>query len=142
MPAEKLAEQHKARLAGRYVKQQTRKQKIAGYRANFMFFDIDQSGSLSVSEFYQLLTRHHGSAAGLTQADAQELLDLFDSDGNGRLDVEEFISAMISMDPELAAEEAAAEEAADDSLFAAASKIDASKVASHDDDRQTSTEYA
>ena len=105
MTAEQLLAQHKARLAGRYITPMTKKQKIASFRANFAFFDIDNSGTMSAQEFLQVLTRQHGTAAGLTLADAQEILADFDEDGSGSLDVEEFIQAMISMDPELAKEQ-------------------------------------
>jgi len=71
---------------------------------NAFTVDIDNSGTMSAQEFLQVLTRQHGTAAGLTLADAQEILADFDEDGSGSLDVEEFIQAMISMDPELAEE--------------------------------------
>ena len=102
--AEQLLAQHNARLAGRFITPMTKKQKIASFRASFAFFDIDNSGTMSAQEFLQVLTRQHGTAAGLTLADAQEILADFDEDGSGSLDVEEFIQAMISMDPELAEE--------------------------------------
>ena len=104
MTAEQLLAQHNARLAGRFITPMTKKQKIASFRASFAFFDIDNSGTMSAQEFLQVLTRQHGTAAGLTLADAQEILADFDEDGSGSLDVEEFIQAMISMDPELAEE--------------------------------------
>ena len=50
MTAEQLLAQHKARLAGRYITPMTKKQKIASFRANFAFFDIDNSGTMSAQE--------------------------------------------------------------------------------------------
>ena len=118
--SEHLANQHEARLAGALYKKRSKEQKIKEMRLNFMFFDIDNSGSLSAKEFLQVLTRHHGPAEGLSLSDAQELLDLFDTNGDGVLDVEEFIKAMISMDPDIAGED---DEDQSSSLFAAADNL-------------------
>lgn len=55
MTAEQLLAQHNSRLAGRFITPMTKKQKIASFRANFAFFDIDNSGTMSAQEFLQVL---------------------------------------------------------------------------------------
>ena len=103
------------------------------------FFDIDNSGSISATEFLRILTQQHSSPSQqpITLADAQELLVDFDTDGNGVLDVEEFIQAMMSMDPELQDE---MDE--DDSLFAAADAVDTAAAATNADDEQNEPAYS
>ena len=71
----------------------------------------------------------------MTLADAQEILADFDEDGSGSLDVEEFIQAMISMDPELAKEQ----EEGESIVFKSAAKL--SKAAALGGGQGT-TEYA
>ena len=136
MPAtqEQLAEQHAKKLEGRTLKRMNKKDKIKHLKQQFFFFDVDASGTLTADEFLNVLTMAHGKAEGLTLDDAREILADFDRDGNGSLDVEEFIKAMIAMDPMMEDEEDE-----DDDLFAAA---DAAAVGASADEREKAADYS
>ena len=58
----------------------------------FKVFDTDNSGTLSASELIKILTRPGGAA--LTMADAEELIQRVDVNGDGELDLEEFCTLM------------------------------------------------
>ena len=59
-------------------------------RQAFQIFDKDGSGSLSVSELRAVLQRPGGGAA-LTDDEVREIIALWDKDGDGELQYEEFI---------------------------------------------------
>jgi len=59
-------------------------------RKAFKVFDDDDSGHLTVDEMVNIFTRE-GGGAPLPETVAKALIDEFDKDGNGKLDVEEFI---------------------------------------------------
>eukprot|EP00966_Prymnesium_polylepis_P316178 7305542-Prymnesium_polylepis.1 len=59
----------------------------------FELFDVDNDGRLSVTEMLALLTRPGSGNTALTLEDAQEVVDRFDQDGDGMLDLDEFVKA-------------------------------------------------
>ena len=59
----------------------------------FDVFDSDESGSLSAAEVLAVLTRQGGDNNNLTEGDAQEIVNDFDTNGDGVLDVSEFVAA-------------------------------------------------
>lgn len=63
----------------------------------FKIFDTDRSGTIDASEFMNLLTRKSSFGDGLSEEDAQEIIDDFDTDGDGVLDFDEFCTAVKSM---------------------------------------------
>ena len=62
-----------------------------GLRDSFALFDTDGSGKLSAEEFKAVLTRDNVGSLSLFEAD--ELLKAFDKNGDGELDINEFIEA-------------------------------------------------
>lgn len=68
--------------------------RVASLKAAFDVFDEDGSGTLSTEEVKIILTRMTGNSTPLTTADAQAFITEFDRDGDGLLDVNEFIVAM------------------------------------------------
>lgn len=58
----------------------------------FALFDTDSSGKLSVQEILAILTRSSTGSA-LSLEDAQEIIDIFDEDDDGELDLNEFVEA-------------------------------------------------
>jgi len=60
-------------------------------RDSFAVFDVDGSGKLSVDEFEKVLTAAGDSS--LPAEDVAELIGLFDTNGDGEIDLEEFIAA-------------------------------------------------
>ena len=60
--------------------------------AAFKNFDTDGSGTLSADEVLAILTRSSGGAA-LTIADAKEVISDFDANGDGELQLQEFVNA-------------------------------------------------
>lgn len=70
-------------------------------RAAFDAFDMNQDGLISSSELSTILTRKGETsksrgASAMTQAEAAELIALFDSNGDGQLDLAQFIAMMSS----------------------------------------------
>ena len=59
-------------------------------RRAFAAFDEDGSGYLTKSEFLAILTRQTGSPI-IEESDADELIAAMDSDGDGRVSLEEFV---------------------------------------------------
>ena len=62
----------------------------------FRLFDTDGSGKLSAQEIVAILTRTGGGAA-LTLQDAKEIVEDFDEDEDGELNIEEFAAAFESI---------------------------------------------
>lgn len=60
----------------------------------FAVFDADKSGSLSATELKDILTREGNNA--LSEADAQEIISTVDANGDGQLNISEFIQLMKS----------------------------------------------
>ena len=68
---------------------------VEGLRKAFDAFDIDGSGSISAAELVAILTRQ--TAVGsepLAEEDASALISVFDANGDGELDFDEFVKAM------------------------------------------------
>ena len=61
-------------------------------RRAFSTFDQDQSGTLTASEMMGILTRS-GGGKPMSRNDAQKLIDAFDVNGDGMLNLEEFVAA-------------------------------------------------
>jgi len=68
--------------------------RLASLKASFDVFDTDGSGSLDTEEVVEILTRMTGGGTAMSEADALEFIKEFDRDGDGFLDVNEFIIAM------------------------------------------------
>lgn len=68
-------------------------ERIARLKDSFDIFDEDGSGELSTDEVLTILTRMSGGAP-LTEEDAKEFIAEFDRNGDGFLNVSEFIIAM------------------------------------------------
>lgn len=70
--------------------------------AAFALFDIDGNGTLSAAEMVGILTRPASSSTGsqqpLSLADARALIDEFDADGDGQLDLTEWVTACSAKD--------------------------------------------
>ena len=60
--------------------------------AAFRKFDTDGSGKLGAKEIVDILTRP-GTGATLSESDAQEIVNAFDTNADGELDLEEFTDA-------------------------------------------------
>lgn len=82
--ASKLAAEEKAKNDAR----------LASLKKSFEAFDEDGSGYLTTDEVLEILTRMTGGGNALSEEDAQAFIDEFDRDGDGTLDVNEFIIAM------------------------------------------------
>lgn len=65
-------------------------------RRAFGVFDTDESGMLSADELKAIFTRTTGSGQELTEEQTAELIDEFDTDGDGFLDLEEFVQLFMS----------------------------------------------
>jgi hypothetical protein len=63
----------------------------------FKTFDKDNSGSLDAQEFLAILTRESGGLQ-MNEEDAKEMLEEFDENGDGVLQMDEFISAMTELE--------------------------------------------
>ena len=70
----------------------------ARLRNAFDVFDVDKSGSLSAEELRAVLTRPGGGQA-MSEEDAAKLLKEFDINGDGVLDVDEFVLMMSGLKP-------------------------------------------
>jgi len=71
-------------------------QDLAGYenlKAAFELFDEDCSGELDTSEILAILTRAGGGNA-MSEEDAAKFIELFDHNGDGKMQYTEFIEAM------------------------------------------------
>ena len=93
---EKAAEKaFKARAAAEAAEEKAANDaRIASLKKSFAVFDTDGSGSLDAEEVVEILTRMTPGGTALTKADAEEFIKEFDRDGDGCLDVNEFICAM------------------------------------------------
>jgi Ca2+-binding EF-hand superfamily protein len=69
----------------------SREQRI---REAFALFDLDGNGSISREELREVLTRQ-GGGAPLSQQDAQEIIEEFDENGDGELQIEEVCDACL-----------------------------------------------
>ena len=63
----------------------------------FAQYNVDGSGKMNTDEFREVLTRPGGDAI-FAMMDAESVLADFDKNGDGKLDMEEFISAMAVID--------------------------------------------
>ena len=79
-------------------KQRAELAKQSKLEAAFRTFDVDGSGTLSNTEFRDVLLRDTGLGAALTIADVERLIVLFDENDDGELNLSEFIKAMCRMD--------------------------------------------
>ena len=68
--------------------------RIASLKKSFEVFDTDGSGSLGADEVLEILTKMTAGGTPLSEADAMEFIKEFDRDGDGLLDLNEFICAM------------------------------------------------
>lgn len=68
--------------------------RIASLKKSFDVFDSDGSGALSSEEVLEILTKMTTGGHPLTEDDAIEFIKEFDRDGDGMLDLNEFICAM------------------------------------------------
>jgi len=68
-------------------------------RKAFDTFDIDQSGTLDAEELLQILTRQTQHGAALSADDAKALIAMFDTNGDGVLDFDEFLGVMSASAP-------------------------------------------
>ena len=64
----------------------------------FKVFDADGSGTLDSAEMMKILTRESGDCAGMKIEDAKEIIEAFDKNGDGVLNLEEFIECMINLE--------------------------------------------
>ena len=76
-------------------------------RRAFHLFNTKGDGQLTTDEFANILCRNTSSGNTLSRADVQEILDDFDDDRSGALDIEEFLRAMAEIRPEAGAAGAA-----------------------------------
>ena len=60
----------------------------------FAVFDADKSGTLSATELKDILVREGNNA--LSEADAQDIINAVDVNGDGHLSISEFIQLMKS----------------------------------------------
>ena len=60
--------------------------------AAFKMFDVDNDGTVTAKELHDILTRE-GGGQPLSEADAQEMIGYFDVNGDGKLNMKEFIEA-------------------------------------------------
>ena len=65
-------------------------------KASFAQFD-GGSGFLTAKEMMTILTKHTAFESSLSMEDAQSFIAEFDVDGDGKLDVNEFIVAMVTI---------------------------------------------
>ena len=63
-------------------------------KAAFATFDADGSGSLSLAEFTAILKRNTDQNLEMSDEDIKELLETFDENEDGVLQIDEFIEAM------------------------------------------------
>lgn len=68
--------------------------RLASLKKSFEYFDDDGSGFLTADEVLEILMRMTPDGTPLTEDDAKEFVKEFDRDGDGQLDVNEFIVAM------------------------------------------------
>ncbi|KAH7299180.1 hypothetical protein KP509_25G076400 [Ceratopteris richardii] len=80
------------KLALKVIAEKLSDEEIVGLKDLFMSMDTDKSGTLSLEELKQGLARQ-GSL--IAEAEASQLLDAADIDGNGCIDYMEFIAATI-----------------------------------------------
>ena len=59
----------------------------------FQMFDTDSDGSLSPAELKAVLCRPVKGATALTEAQVDDLIKKFDKNGDGVLDLDEFVGA-------------------------------------------------
>jgi len=91
MAEKALEKKRKALEAEEKVKNDVR---LKSLKQSFQAFDEDDSGFLTKDEVLEILTRMTGGGEPLSEADAQEFIKEFDRDGDGQLDMNEFIIAM------------------------------------------------
>ena len=75
----------------------------AGLKKAFKQFDTDGSGTLDAKEFLAILTRDGDDS--MDADDAKDLLDMFDDNGDGVLQISEFIEAITSLEGSLEGED-------------------------------------
>lgn len=64
-------------------------------RDAFRKFDDDGSGTIDAGELVAILTRETGSGTAMSLEEAKALIAEFDTNGDGRLDIEEYMNAMV-----------------------------------------------
>ena len=65
----------------------------------FKAFDADSSGTLDAAELRKILLRTGGEdCKGMTEEDAEELIEEFDKNGDGELSLDEFVTCMLDME--------------------------------------------
>ena len=67
----------------------------SGMRDAFRKFDDDGSGTIDAGELVAILTRETGSGTAMSLEEAKALIAEFDTNGDGRLDIEEYMNAMV-----------------------------------------------
>lgn len=68
--------------------------RIESLKKSFAVFDADGSGELDTEEVIQILQRTTPAGTQMTEKDAREFIHEFDRDGNGTMNLQEFIIAM------------------------------------------------
>ena len=66
---------------------------VATLKSAFAVFDTDKSGSLSTEELVAVFTRPGKGCAPMSQDEARKLIAKFDNNGDGVLQIEQFIKA-------------------------------------------------
>ena len=60
----------------------------------FKYFDLDNSGQCSISEFLKAITKI--GITGFSESDLEQIFNLYDTDGSGELDYKEFVGGIFS----------------------------------------------
>ena len=60
----------------------------------FKYFDLDNSGQCSISEFLKAITKI--GITGFSDSDLEQIFNLYDTDGSGELDYKEFVGGIFS----------------------------------------------
>lgn len=60
----------------------------------FKYFDLDNSGQCSISEFLKAITKI--GITGFSESELEQIFNLYDTDGSGELDYKEFVGGIFS----------------------------------------------
>ena len=69
----------------------------AQLRAAFAVFDVNKDGIISADELMKILTAKNG-VSSISESEAGEIIESFDANGDGCLDIEELATALGSLD--------------------------------------------
>jgi Ca2+-binding EF-hand superfamily protein len=65
---------------------------LIGLKKQFKIMDTDNSGSLNLSEFQEVLDNY--KIPGISASDAERLFNVFDRSGDGSIDFDEFLTTL------------------------------------------------